>query len=147
MVFQLVCGCGYFHHQHLTPQPLILLPEIQNFDCVPVAVAHFSRLLSWLHILHLLLHVGMIQKHSLLNNMPLNMDSIDYGVGDRQIGEVSEFTLIRGARSPTAIAKTNLPDWGQAAEIAFQTIFPHKVMLLLLQDIQRLRDLARKSWN
>jgi hypothetical protein len=41
-----------------------------------------------------------------------------------------------------AIAFRNLPDWGQAAEIAFQTIFPHLVMLLLLQDIERLRDVA-----
>jgi hypothetical protein len=39
-------------------------------------------------------------------------------------------------------ASTNLPNWGQAAEIAFQTIFPQLVLLLLLQDIERLRDLA-----
>jgi hypothetical protein len=39
------------------------------------------------------------------------------------------------------------PDWGEAAEIAFQTIFPHLVVLLLLQDIEHLRELARKSWN
>ncbi len=40
------------------------------------------------------------------------------------------------------IATASLPDWGQAAEIAFQTIFPHLVVLLLLQDIERLRTLA-----
>jgi hypothetical protein len=51
------------------------------------------------------------------------------------------------ARRRASFASTNLPDWGQAAEIAFQTIFPHLVVLLLLQDIERLRDLARKSWN
>lgn len=45
-------------------------------------------------------------------------------------------------RQAVAIASKNLPDWGQAAEIAFQTIFPHLVVLLLLQDIERLRDLA-----
>ena len=46
---------------------------------------------------------------------------------------------------PAAIcanAPTNLPDWGQAAEIAFHTIFPQLVLLLLLQDIERLRNLA-----
>ncbi len=32
--------------------------------------------------------------------------------------------------------------WGQSAEIAFQTLFPHLVVLLLLQDIGRLRELA-----
>jgi hypothetical protein len=36
----------------------------------------------------------------------------------------------------------DLPDWGEAAEIAFQTIFPHLVVLLLLQDIERLRELT-----
>jgi len=41
-----------------------------------------------------------------------------------------------------ANAPTNLPDWAQAAEIAFQTIFPHLVVLLLLQHIERLRNLA-----
>jgi hypothetical protein len=40
-----------------------------------------------------------------------------------------------------------LPDWGEAAEIAFQTIFPHLAVLLLLQDIERLRELARSSRN
>ena len=39
-------------------------------------------------------------------------------------------------------ASTNLPNWGQAAEIAFQTIFPHLVVYLILQDIERLRELA-----
>jgi hypothetical protein len=38
-------------------------------------------------------------------------------------------------------ASDSLPDWGEAAEIAFQTIFPHLVVLLLLQHIERLRDL------
>src|SRR4028118_1142019 len=42
----------------------------------------------------------------------------------------------------TLNAPTNLPDWGQAAEIAFQTILPHLVVLLLLQHIERLRELA-----
>ena len=46
-----------------------------------------------------------------------------------------------GATS-TAIAPAYLPDWGEGAEIAFQTIFPHLVVLLLLQDIERLRGLA-----
>ncbi|MDF5732332.1 MAG: hypothetical protein PUP92_31110 [Rhizonema sp. PD38] len=41
-----------------------------------------------------------------------------------------------------AVASTNLPDWGQAAEIAFQTIFAQLVVLLLLQDIERFRGLA-----
>ncbi|NEQ27897.1 MAG: hypothetical protein F6K28_54675 [Microcoleus sp. SIO2G3] len=40
------------------------------------------------------------------------------------------------------IATASLPDWGQAAEIAFQTIFPHLVVYLILQDIERLRELA-----
>ena len=39
-------------------------------------------------------------------------------------------------------ANGSLPDWGEAAEIAFQTIFPHLVVLLLLQYIERLRELA-----
>lgn len=41
-----------------------------------------------------------------------------------------------------ANASFDLPDWGEAAEVAFQTIFPHLVVLLLLQDIDRLRELA-----
>jgi hypothetical protein len=51
-------------------------------------------------------------------------------------------TAIASGTVSWAIAPTNLPDWGQAAEIAFQTIFPHLVVLLLLQDIERLRELA-----
>lgn len=31
-------------------------------------------------------------------------------------------------------------DWGQSAEITFQTIFPHLVVLFLLQDIEHLRE-------
>jgi hypothetical protein len=50
-------------------------------------------------------------------------------------------------RAQRAFAPAYLPDWGQPAEIAFQIIFPHLMVLLLLQDIERLRDLARKSWN
>ena len=52
------------------------------------------------------------------------------------------YVLAHWAQLHTAIASTNLPDWGQAAEIAFQTIFPHLVVLFLLQDIERLRNLA-----
>jgi hypothetical protein len=52
------------------------------------------------------------------------------------------YVLAHWAYLSIAIAKTNLPDWGQAAEIAFQTIFPHLVVLFLLQDIERLRELA-----
>ena len=52
------------------------------------------------------------------------------------------YVLAHWAYLSTTIAFTNLPDWGQAAEIAFQTIFPQLVVLLLLQDIERLRELA-----
>ena len=52
------------------------------------------------------------------------------------------YPLPQHSKSKSASAFTNLPDWGQAAEIAFQTIFPHLVILLLLQDIERLRDVA-----
>lgn len=52
------------------------------------------------------------------------------------------YVLAHWAYLSTAIAPTNLPDWGQAAEIAFQTIFPQLVVLLLLQHIERLRELA-----
>jgi len=34
------------------------------------------------------------------------------------------------------------PDWGQAANIAVQTIFPQLVLSILLLEIQRLKDLA-----
>jgi len=52
------------------------------------------------------------------------------------------YVLAHWAYLSTAIASTNLPDWAQAAEIAFKTIFPQLVLLFLLQDIQRLRNLA-----
>ncbi|MBP5977113.1 hypothetical protein HW132_31420 [Brasilonema sp. CT11] len=45
-------------------------------------------------------------------------------------------------RTATLNASTTLPNWGQAAEIAFQTILPHLVVLLLLQHIERLRKLV-----
>ena len=51
-------------------------------------------------------------------------------------------TVIACGTAPWAIASTKRPDWGQAAEIVFQTIFPQLVLLLLLLDIERLRDLA-----
>ncbi|MBW4617661.1 MAG: hypothetical protein KME21_31620 [Desmonostoc vinosum HA7617-LM4] len=52
------------------------------------------------------------------------------------------YILAHWAYLSTTSAATSLPDWGQAAEIAFQTIFPQLVLLLLLQNIERLRDLA-----
>ncbi len=39
-------------------------------------------------------------------------------------------------------APQDVPDWGQAADIAFQTLFPHLVVLLLLHNIERLKELA-----
>ncbi|MBW4628700.1 MAG: hypothetical protein KME49_25100 [Brasilonema octagenarum HA4186-MV1] len=42
----------------------------------------------------------------------------------------------------TLNASDELPDWGEAAEIAFHTIFPHLAVLLLLQHLERLRELA-----
>jgi hypothetical protein len=51
------------------------------------------------------------------------------------------YVLAHWAYLSTAPAST-LPDWGQAAEIAFQTLFPHLVVLLLLHDIERLKELA-----
>lgn len=52
------------------------------------------------------------------------------------------YVLAHWAYLSTAIAPKDLPDWGEAAEIALQTIFPHLVVLLLLQDIERLREVA-----
>lgn len=52
------------------------------------------------------------------------------------------YILAHWAYLSTVSTSTNLPDWGQAAEIAFQTIFPHLVLLFLLQDIERLKELA-----
>ncbi|WP_169216435.1 hypothetical protein [Brasilonema sp. UFV-L1] len=42
----------------------------------------------------------------------------------------------------TLNASLYLPNWGEAAKIAFQTIFPHLVVYLILQDIESLRELA-----
>lgn len=52
------------------------------------------------------------------------------------------YVLAHWAYLSTTGANGDLPDWGEAAEIAFQTIFPHLVVSLLLQDIKRLRELA-----
>jgi len=52
------------------------------------------------------------------------------------------YILAHWAYLSTAGVSNDLPDWGEAAEIAFQTIFPHLVVLLLLQHIERLRNLA-----
>ena len=52
------------------------------------------------------------------------------------------YILAHWAYLSTTSTSKNLPDWGQAAQIAFQTIFPQLVLLLLLLDIERLRDLA-----
>ncbi|WP_127079176.1 hypothetical protein [Dulcicalothrix desertica] len=52
------------------------------------------------------------------------------------------YVLAHWAYLSTSGANGDLPDWGEAAEIAFQTIFPHLAVLLLLQDIERLRELA-----
>ena len=37
----------------------------------------------------------------------------------------------------------NLPDWGEAAQTALESIFPHIVVSLLLLSIERLTTLAR----
>ncbi|ARV62827.1 hypothetical protein BZZ01_03210 [Nostocales cyanobacterium HT-58-2] len=68
-------------------------------------------------------------------------------VGDRHrlVLSLISYVLAHWAYFSTAIASTNLPDWGQAAEIAFQPIFLQLVVLLLLQDIQRLRELALRQ--
>ncbi|PMB03023.1 hypothetical protein CEN49_24290 [Fischerella thermalis CCMEE 5273] len=52
------------------------------------------------------------------------------------------YILAHWAYLSTTVASTSLPNWQQAAEIAFQTIFPQLVLLLFLQDIERLRNLA-----
>lgn len=38
---------------------------------------------------------------------------------------------------------TNLPDWGQAAQLALEAFFPKLVLFLLILEIQRLRPLIR----
>lgn len=38
---------------------------------------------------------------------------------------------------------TSPPDWGQAAQTALESIFPHIVVYLLLLDVERLTPLAR----
>lgn len=52
------------------------------------------------------------------------------------------YILAHWAYLSTAGVSNERPDWGEAAEIAFQTIFPHLVVLLLLQYIERLRELT-----
>ncbi|WP_392530654.1 hypothetical protein [Nostoc sp. C117] len=37
------------------------------------------------------------------------------------------------------------PDWGQAAQAALESIFPHIVVYLLLLNIERLAHLVRSS--
>ena len=39
-------------------------------------------------------------------------------------------------------ATTDLPDWGQAAQIAFQAILPELLLCFLLLDLERLRPLV-----
>ncbi len=39
-------------------------------------------------------------------------------------------------------ATTDLPDWGQAAPLAFQAILPELLLCFLLLDLERLRPLA-----
>lgn len=41
-----------------------------------------------------------------------------------------------------SIATTDLPDWGQAAQIAFQTFFPHLLLSYFLLDLERIRPIA-----
>jgi hypothetical protein len=40
-----------------------------------------------------------------------------------------------------SIATTDLPDWGDAAQIAFQTIFPQLLLCYFLLDLERMRPL------
>ena len=40
------------------------------------------------------------------------------------------------------IATTDLPDWGEAAQLAFQTIFPQLLLCYFLLHLQRMRPLA-----
>ncbi|MBW4502753.1 MAG: transposase [Scytonema hyalinum WJT4-NPBG1] len=41
-----------------------------------------------------------------------------------------------------SLATTDLPDWGEAAQIAFQTFFPELLLCCFLLDIERMRPLA-----
>jgi hypothetical protein len=41
-----------------------------------------------------------------------------------------------------SIATTDLPDWGQAAQLAFQTFFPQLLLCCFLLDLERMRPLA-----
>jgi len=63
-------------------------------------------------------------------------------VGSEQFGKILEFRVWHLALKDEEIAVNSKTRLSGAAEIAFQTIFPHLVVLLLLQDIERLRDLA-----
>ncbi len=40
------------------------------------------------------------------------------------------------------ITTRDLPDWREAAQIAFQTIFPQLLMCCFLLDLERIRPLA-----
>jgi hypothetical protein len=41
-----------------------------------------------------------------------------------------------------SIATTDLPDWGQAAQIAFQTFFPQLLLSYFLLELERIRPIA-----
>lgn len=41
-----------------------------------------------------------------------------------------------------SLASTNLPDWGEAAQIAFQTFLPQLVLCSFLLELERMRSLA-----
>ncbi|MDF5717121.1 MAG: hypothetical protein PUP93_25450 [Rhizonema sp. NSF051] len=67
---------------------------------------------------------------------------VDTGFDRWLVLSLISYVLAHWAYLSTAIALDELPDWGNAAKIAFQTIFPHLIVLLLLQDIEHLRELA-----
>ena len=57
--------------------------------------------------------------------------------------KLSEFTeRIQGLSTEQLERLTDLPDWGDAAQIAFQTMFPQLLLCCFLLDIERRRPIV-----
>lgn len=87
------------------------------------------------------LKVGLKPQNTVLGCTVLDKEPSS-GVYRWLVLSLISYVLAHWAYLSTASASDTLPDWGEAAEIAFQTVFPHLVVLLLLQHIERLRELT-----
>lgn len=61
------------------------------------------------------------------------------------VGAVTDCLYVGTCSHTSPLLSPELPDWGQAAQLALEALVPQLVLFLLVLEIQRLQPLARNQ--